>query len=348
MDHESRDGKVTGVPPRLSAHANGGCGREPAALTEDQADQRSDPRARRRWLRFLDPVLTDEIREAGALSCEELIEMAGGPLDGRASRETIEEWWEYAHRRSWLEEYGTGRRRLTSLGRADVRELRQRISGPDPAEGGKTIIRRALPAGAIGAAALLSGNYLTIGIAIVAVCVTLALMFFIAAPIGRLMDRPMDRWIARRACDWLDGRRVRWWIRQHPAITGEVRRLYESDEPRAAESSPAPASTGSAPRPMSAASSEDVRPAGRRSRCRLLGVIGTFRMPYRRRVASALWGPGRLRMHQRRAALWRRVGPERANRGGQPTQFGGPKVETGNSQKQSRVTKDASAAPATT
>jgi len=56
-----------------------------------------------------------------------------------------------------------------------------------------------------------------------------ALLFFIASPIVRAADRPMDRWIARHACDWLDGRRVRWWIRQHPAVEGEVRRLYASD-----------------------------------------------------------------------------------------------------------------------
>jgi hypothetical protein len=41
-------------------------------------------------------------------------------------------------------------------------------------------------------------------------------------------------------------------------------------------------------------------------------------------------------MRQQRAAPWRRLGAERANRGGRPAQLGGPKVETGDSQKQSR------------
>lgn len=157
-------------------------------------DQHSDPRVRRRWLRVLDPVLTDEIRDAGALSCEDLMEMAKRPLDGRASRATIEEWWEYAHRRSWLEEHGTSRCQLSSIGRADMRELRQRISGPDPADWARTLMRWALPAGAIGAAVLLSDKNLAIGLAIVAVCVIVALMFFIAAPIARWADGPMDRW----------------------------------------------------------------------------------------------------------------------------------------------------------
>lgn len=196
-------------------------------------DQHSDPRVRRRWLRVLDPVLTDEIRDAGALSCEDLMEMAKRRLDGRASRATIEEWWEYAHRRSWLEEHGTSRCRLSSIGRVDIRELRQRISGPDPADWARTLMRWALPAGAIGAAVLLSDKNLAIGLAIVALCVIVALMFFIAAPIARWVDGPMDRWVARLACDCLDGRRVRWWTRQHPAVEGEVRRLYEDDESKA-------------------------------------------------------------------------------------------------------------------
>ena len=94
-------------------------------------------------------------------------------------------------------------------------------------------MRWALPAGAIGAAVLLSDKNLAIGLAIVALCVIVALMFFIAAPIARWVDGPMDRWVARLACDCLDGRRVRWWTRQHPAVEGEVRRLYEDDESKA-------------------------------------------------------------------------------------------------------------------
>jgi hypothetical protein len=190
---------------------------------------RSDPRERRRWLRGLDFVLTDEIRDAGALSCEELMEMATRPLGGRASRATIEEWWEYALRRSWLEEHGTGRWRLTSLGREEVREIRRSVSGPDPLEGAKAVTKWVLAGGAIGVAGYLSGKYGKLWILILAVCLTFALLLFIASPIVRATDRPMERWIARRACDCLDGRRVRLLIRRYPAVEGEVRRLYESN-----------------------------------------------------------------------------------------------------------------------
>jgi hypothetical protein len=190
---------------------------------------RSDPRERRRWLRGLDFVLTDEIRDAGALSPEELMQMAARPLKDRASRATIEEWWEYALRRSWLEEQGTGRWRLTSLGREEVREIRRRISGPDPADWARTLMRWMLAGGAIGAAGYLSGRSGKLWIVVLAVCLIFALLLFIASPIVRAADRPMDRWIARRACDCLDGRRFRRWIRQLPAVEGEVRRLYEAD-----------------------------------------------------------------------------------------------------------------------
>jgi hypothetical protein len=198
-------------------------------------DQRSDPRERRRWLRFLDLVLTDEIRDAGALTFEELVDLAARPLDGRGSRATIEEWWEYARRRSWLEEYGDGRWRLTSSGREELREERRRVSQPDPLVGAKAVTKWVLAVGAIGAAGLLSGKYLTTGIAIVIICATIVVTLLLAALITRFLDPPTERWIARRACDWLDGRRVRWWIRQHPAVEGEVRRLYEVDETKEGE-----------------------------------------------------------------------------------------------------------------
>ncbi len=199
---------------------------------------------RRRWLRVLDPVLTDEIRDAGALSCDELMQMAVHPLKDRASRATIEEWWEYAHRRSWLEKDQTGRCRLTSTGLEDLRTRREDLEGPDPAKLAKALMRWTLAGGAIAAAGYLSGRYGTVWIAVLAICITVALLLFIASPIVRAADRPTDRWAARRACDCLDGRRTKWWARQHPATTGEVRRLYESDEPRAAETSLTSASTG--------------------------------------------------------------------------------------------------------
>lgn len=95
----------------------------------------------------------------------------------------------------------------------------------------------------IGAASLLRGKYLTTGLAILAVCAVIVLGLLMAALIVRLLDLPMDPWLARRACDWLDGRRVRWWIRQPPAVEGEVGRLYKEDDSIAPEAS-RPGATG--------------------------------------------------------------------------------------------------------
>jgi hypothetical protein len=181
-------------------------------------------------LRFLDLLLTDEMRDGGAVSLDELIEMADRPLDGRASRETIEEWWEYACRRSWLEEQEAGRWRLTSLGRDELHERRRRASQPDPLAGAKAVIQWGLPAGVFASAVVLSDKSLTTAIALLVICGTVALSLLIVALIVWFIDPPIDRLIARRACDWLDGRRVRWWIRVLPAVEGEVCRLYREDE----------------------------------------------------------------------------------------------------------------------
>lgn len=201
--------------------------RRAKATAVEQAKQRSDPRARRDWLRFLDPVLTDEIRDAGAISCDELVEMAARPLKGRVSRETIAEWWEYAHRRDWLEECGADRCRLTAFARERLEARLQYIRSPDPSEWAKTLIRWTLPAGALGAVGYLSGRYGTAWIAVVLVCITVALMLFVIAPIVYAIDKPSDRWIARRACDWLDGRRVAWSIRPRPEVR-DFTRLYQA------------------------------------------------------------------------------------------------------------------------
>lgn len=179
---------------------------------------------------FLDLLLTDEMRDAGAVSLDELIEMADRPFQGRASRETIEEWLEYARRRSWIEEQEGGRWQVTGLGREELHERRRRASQPDPLAGAKAVIKWGLPAGVFASAVVLSGKSLTTAIALLVICGTVALSLLIVALIVWFVDPPLDRWIARRACDWLDGRRVRLWIRQLPAVEGEVRRLYRSEE----------------------------------------------------------------------------------------------------------------------
>jgi peptidoglycan/LPS O-acetylase OafA/YrhL len=108
-------------------------------------------------------------------------------------------------------------------------------------EGAKAIVKWVLPTVTIGAVAVLSGKYLASWLAILVVCATIALSLLILGLISRVVDPPLDRWIARRACDWLDGRRVVWWIPQLPAVNGEVRRLYHPDEPKTPET---PASPG--------------------------------------------------------------------------------------------------------
>jgi hypothetical protein len=199
---------------------------------------RSDPRERRWMLRFLDLLLTDEMRDAGAVSLDELVEMADRPFHGLASRETIEEWWEYACRRSWLEEQEAGRWRVTGLGREELHERRRRASQPDPLAGARAVTKWVLAVGVVGVAGVLSDKYLTTEIAILVVCATIIVALLFVALIVWFVDPPLDRWIARRACDWLDGRRVGLWIRQLPAVEGEVRRLYEGDGPKAPETLP--------------------------------------------------------------------------------------------------------------
>jgi hypothetical protein len=95
--------------------------------------------------------------------------------------------------------------------------------------GAKAVVKWALPAGAVGAAGLLSGRYLTTGVAILVVCAMLAVSLMFAAIVGKLLDPPMDRWVARWACDWLDGRSVGWQI-WRPEADGMFRRLYQVND----------------------------------------------------------------------------------------------------------------------
>jgi hypothetical protein len=201
--------------------------RDKLTAVDEQARRRSDPRRRRRALRALDLLLTDEIREAGAVSLDELVEMAARALEGRASRETIAEWWEYACRRGWIVEQAAGRSRVSGLGREELHEQRRRASQPDPLVGAKAVTKWVLAVGVVGAAGLLSNKHLTTELAILVICATIVLALLIGALITRFLDPPVDSWIARCACDWLEGRRVDWRIRTVPAANGKVARLYE-------------------------------------------------------------------------------------------------------------------------
>lgn len=196
---------------------------------EARAAQRSEPRERRDWLRFLDPVLAEEIRLAGALSCEELIALADRPLKGRASSETIREWWEYASRRGWLQRHEADRCQLMDTARAALQARHEYMWQPNPFEGAKAIAKWGLT-GTFGVASYAVGHTTgttSFGLgAILAVLLVLVLGLVLAGTIMRWIDRPTDRYAARRACDWLDGRRVPLTWRSRSEVDGIVVRLY--------------------------------------------------------------------------------------------------------------------------
>jgi hypothetical protein len=198
-------------------------------MSDTQAAPRSDPRERRGWLRFLDPVLADEIRWAGALSCEELIMLADSPLKGRASAETIEEWWEYARRRGWLAAHEADRFQLTDSARADLQARREYLWQPNPFEGAKAVVKWGLP-GVLGvagyAAGYAAGTTSFVALAILGFCLALVLGLVLGGMILRWIDHPMERWAARRACDWLEGRRVPLTLAFRSEVQGLVVRLY--------------------------------------------------------------------------------------------------------------------------
>lgn len=212
----------------------GRVGGELDGVGEVRAPQRSDPRERRDWLRFLDPVLAEEIRLAGALSREELAKLANRPPTGRASSETIREWWEYAWRRGWLVRHEADRFQLTDTARADLQARHEYIWQPNPFEWAKAIVKWGPPA-AFGVAGYVVGHATgttSFGVGVIlAVFLALVLGLVLAGMIMRWIDRPTGRYAARRACDWLDGRRVPLTWKSRSEIDGVVVRLYGLSSP---------------------------------------------------------------------------------------------------------------------
>jgi hypothetical protein len=208
--------------------------RATAALAGEQAaaqtSSRSDPRKRRSWLRDLDAVLTHEIGLAGSLSCGELGEPASRPLKNRATRSTIEEWWEYAFRRGWLEEHAGGRCRLAAACREDLRTIRAGDQWLDPAHIATAIARWVLPAGALGATGYLSGSHPGAVVVILVVGIGLTIGLFLTAPLVRVYNRRLERQTARRACDWLEDRPVRFAAAAPAAGEARTARLYGPGE----------------------------------------------------------------------------------------------------------------------
>jgi len=180
------------------------------------AHPRSEPRKRRAWLGQLDPVLTAEILHAGTLRCAELVVLAQRPLKSRATPATVEEWWEYAYRRSWIEEHTSGRCRVTDRGREELEKLRQSTAAPDPAEMARALLRWLAPAVAVVVTAYLSNKHQEAAATILVIGIVVAVMLFIAAPFARLFDAPLDRSVARRACRWLEDEPVLFGARVEP------------------------------------------------------------------------------------------------------------------------------------
>lgn len=172
---------------------------------------RSEVPARRYWLRFLDAPLTSEIRAAGSLDLDELVAAVPRILrcdEGRVKRQTIQEWWEYAKRRRWLEEVGS-LWALTERARKELQEEQERVNSPDPKHLASGLARWVIPTSLVGAAGLASGRYLVLQAAILVMAGVIIVGLLLAAATSRATDPSTDRWFARRACDWLEGQPIK-------------------------------------------------------------------------------------------------------------------------------------------
>jgi hypothetical protein len=189
---------------------------------------RSQIPVRRYWLKFLDAPLASEIRAAGALDFDELASAVPRILqcdEDRVHRETIQEWWEYSKRRRWLEPVESlwG---LTERAESDLRAEQERVNSPDTKRLAGNVSRWLIPGSLAGATGLLGAKYLSVDLAILAIAVVMIIGLLLAAATSRATDPSTDRWFARRACDWLEGRPVPWALgaNRHPA---DFTRLYE-------------------------------------------------------------------------------------------------------------------------
>jgi len=150
---------------------------------------------------------------------------------GRLSRETIQEWWEYSKRRRWLEPVGSlwG---LSEMGSRDLRAERERVNSPDPKRLASGVTRWVIPTSIVGFVGLAGGRYLVLEGAILVLAGAIIATLLLVAGALRILEPSVNRWFARRACDWLDGRPVRWAFgtNHQPA---DFCRLYAAHDRRA-------------------------------------------------------------------------------------------------------------------
>jgi hypothetical protein len=206
---------------------------------------RSAVPARRYWLRFLDAPLAGEIRAAGALGFDELVDAVPRILrcdEGQVDRETIEEWWEYAKRRRWLEEVGS-LWALTERARKELQEKQERVKSPDPKHLASGLARWVIPTSLVAFAGLASGRYLVLESAILVMAGVIIVGLLLAAATSRATDPPTDRWLARGACDWLEGRRI-WPALGTNRDQVDFTRLYDLDDQRRTYGAPEPSCAG--------------------------------------------------------------------------------------------------------
>jgi len=174
--------------------------------------------------------LAGEIRAAGSLDFDELAAAVPRILrcdESRVEIATIEEWWEYAKRRGWLKPAGS-LWQLSNKALADLREEHERVNSPDPRHLAGGLVRWVIPTSLVGFAGLASGRYLVLEAAILVMAGVIIVSLLLAAGMSRAIERPMDRWLARRACDWLEGRPVPWAFGTNRR-SADFSRLYAPD-----------------------------------------------------------------------------------------------------------------------
>jgi hypothetical protein len=190
---------------------------------------RSEVPARRYWLRFLDAPLAREIRATGALDFDELVGAVPRILrcdESRVETATIEEWWEYAKRRGWLEPAGP-LWRLSNRALADLHEEHERVNSPDPKHLAGGVARWVLPTSLAGATWLFGAKYLSLDLAVLSLGIVVMIGLLLSAAISRATDPSTDRGLARRACDWLEGRPVPWALGANRR-SADFSRLYDT------------------------------------------------------------------------------------------------------------------------